>query len=353
MRKLATIQTITAIEPIKNADSIELARILGWAVVVKRGEHHVGDKVIYCEIDSLLPECKEFEFLRNSCYKSAQIDAAGNVAVPAGFRIRTVKLRGQFSQGICFPVSMVRDGDSLPVGTEVTTDLGIVKWEPPIPAGMVGKIKGPFPDFVPKTDEIRVQLLADALERHKGKPFIVTEKLDGSSFTAFHYQSEFGICSRNQWIDETDTSSKYVAIARSFQLSEKLAETAARVGCDLAVQGEMIGPGIQGNKYKLGFVALRVFNIVNLETRKLLDFDQMKEVIESLGLAPVPFLEKLTLNHTVDELVELAAGKSVLNESTLREGIVLRPTVETYEQDTGGRLSFKAINPAFLVKYDE
>ncbi len=79
---------------------------------------------------------------------------------------------------------MVRDGDSLPVGTEVTANLGIVKWEPPIPAGMVGKIKGPFPDFVPKTDEIRVQLLADALERHKGKEFIVTEKLDGSSFTA-------------------------------------------------------------------------------------------------------------------------------------------------------------------------
>ncbi len=353
MRKLATIQTITAIEPIKNADSIELARILGWAVVVKRGEHHVGDKVIYCEIDSLLPECQEFEFLRSNCYKPAQIDAAGKVTVPAGFRIRTVKLRGQFSQGICFPVSMVRDGDSLPVGTEVTADLGIVKWEPPIPAGMVGKIKGPFPDFVPKTDEIRVQLLADALERHKGKEFIVTEKLDGSSFTAFHYQSEFGICSRNQWIDESDTSSKYVAVARSFRLSERLAAAASSLGCDLAVQGEMIGPGIQGNKYKLDFVTLRVFNIVNLETRKLLDFDQMQEVIESLGLAPVPVLEKLTLNHTVDDLVELAAGKSVLNEATLREGIVLRPTVETYEQDTGGRLSFKAINPAFLVKYDE
>ncbi len=211
-----------------------------------------------------------------------------------------------------------------------------MKWEPPIPAGMVGKIKGPFPDFVPKTDEIRVQLLADALERHRGKEFIVTEKLDGSSFTTFQYQTEFGICSRNQWIDETDTSSKYVAIARSFQLKEKLAETVSRLGCDLAVQGEMIGPGIQGNKYKLGFVTLRVFNIVNLNTRKLLDFDQMQEVIELLGLSPVPLLEKLILNHTVDELVELASGKSALNETALREGIVLRPTVETYEQTLAG-----------------
>ena len=127
------------------------------------------DKIIYCEIDSLLPERPEFEFLRTSCFKTAQIDAAGNVAVPAGFRIRTVKLRGQFSQGICFPVSLVQGGDSLPIGTEVTAELGIVKWEPPIPAGMVGKIKGPFPDFVPKTDETRVQVLADALVRHRGK----------------------------------------------------------------------------------------------------------------------------------------------------------------------------------------
>lgn len=353
MRKLATIQTITAIEPIKNADSIELVRILGWAVVVKRGEYRVGDTVIYCEIDSLLPERPEFEFLRNSCFKPAQLDAAGNIAVPAGFRIRTVKLRGQYSQGICFPVSIVRGGDSIPIGTEVTTELGIVKWEPPIPAGMVGKIKGPFPDFVPKTDETRVQLFADVLERHRGKEFVVTEKLDGSSFTAFHYEFGFGICSRNQWIDETDTSSKYVTIARSFQLREKLAETTARLRFDLAIQGEMIGPGIQGNKYKLDFVTLRVFNVVNLATRKLLDFEQMQEVIRSLGLSPVPFLEKLTLNHTVDELIELAEGKSVLNESTLREGIVLRPTVETYEEETSGRLSFKAINPAFLVKYEE
>ncbi|MBM3964938.1 MAG: RNA ligase (ATP) [Planctomycetes bacterium] len=281
------------------------------------------------------------------------MDAAGNIAVPAGFRIRTVKLRGQYSQGICFPVSIVRGGDSILIGTEVTTELGIVKWEPPIPAGMVGKIKGPFPDFVPKTDEIRIQLLADVLERHRGKEFVVTEKLDGSSFTAFHYELGFGICSRNQWIDETDTSSKCVTIARSFQLREKLAETTARLGFDFAIQGEMIGPGIEGNKYKLDFVTLRVFNVVNLATRKLLDFEQTYEVIRSLGLSPVPFLEKLTLNHTVDELIEVAEGKSVLNESTLREGIVLRPTVESYEEETSRRLSFKAINPAFLINYEE
>lgn len=247
----------------------------------------------------------------------------------------------------------MRGGDSILIGTEVTTELGIVKWEPPIPAGMVGKIKGPFPDFVPKTDEIRIQLLADVLERHRGKEFVVTEKLDGSSFTAFHYELGFGICSRNQWIDETDTSSKCVTIARSFQLREKLAETTARLGFDFAIQGEMIGPGIEGNKYKLDFVTLRVFNVVNLATRKLLDFEQTYEVIRSLGLSPVPFLEKLTLNHTVDELIEVAEGKSVLNESTLREGIVLRPTVESYEEETSRRLSFKAINPAFLINYEE
>jgi RNA ligase (TIGR02306 family) len=321
MRKLASIQTIAALDPIPGADAIELARVLGWAVVVKRGEFSVGDSVIYCEIDSLLPERREFEFLRTSSYKPARIDAAGQVTTPAGFRIKTVRLRGQVSQGICFGLSLLPEADSLPVGTDVTEPLEIVKWEPPISPGMVGRIKGPFPDSLPKTDETRVQLLANALIRHQGKEFYVTEKLDGSSYSAFHCQGNFGICSRNQWIDESDTSSKYVSIAQAFSLPEKLAQAAARLGHDIAIQGEMIGPGIQGNKYGLSFVTLRVFNVLNLSTRRLLDFQAMQQEIKALGLESVPYLETIKLDHTVDDLIVKAEGKSVLNSKTEREGI--------------------------------
>src|SRR4051812_39405747 len=106
MRTLASIQTINAVEPILNADAIEKIRVLGWWVVAKKGEHKLGDKVVYCEIDSLLPERPEFEFLRASSFKPAQVDETGSVVIPAGFRIKTIKLRGQVSQGICFPLSI-------------------------------------------------------------------------------------------------------------------------------------------------------------------------------------------------------------------------------------------------------
>lgn len=165
-RKLASVQTVNAIEPIPNADAIEKIRVLGWWIVAKKGEYKVGDKIVYCEIDSLLPERPEFEFLRASSFKQAQTDFSGAIILPAGFRVKTVRLRGQVSQGICFPLSIL-------------------------------------------------------------------------------------------------------------------------------------------------------------------------------------------LNHTVDELVAYSEGMSVLNPKTQREGVVLRPLSEEYDEDIGGRLSFKVINPKFLLKYDE
>src|SRR5262249_31729418 len=95
MRKLAIIQTVNAVEPMPNADAIEKVGVLGWWVVVKKGEHRPGNKIVYCEIDSLLPERPEFEFLRASSFKPAQVDATVGTVLPAGFRIKTIKLRGQ------------------------------------------------------------------------------------------------------------------------------------------------------------------------------------------------------------------------------------------------------------------
>src|SRR5262249_14183133 len=156
------------------------------------------------EIDSLLPERAEFEFLRTNCFRPAQLDASGTVILPPGFRIKTVRLRGQVSQGICFPLSILPAGAPSDEGADVTDLLGIAKREPPLPVGMGGKVKGVFPGFLPKTDETRVQVLEAVLQRHRGKTFYVTEKVDGTSFTAFVRQGEFGICSRNLWMDDTD-----------------------------------------------------------------------------------------------------------------------------------------------------
>lgn len=353
MRKLASIQIVNAVEPIAKADAIERIRVLGWWVVAKKGEHKPEDKIVYCEIDSLLPERPEFEFLRASSFKQPQLDATGATLLPAGFRIKTVKLRGQVSQGICFPLSILPPSAPTEEGADVTDFLGILKWEPPLPIGMGGKVKGHFPGFLPKTDETRVQVLEPVLQRHRGKTFYVTEKLDGTSFTAFLRQGEFGICSRNLWMDETDESNVLVRVTKSLKLEEKLRSAAERLGCDLAVQAEVIGPGIQKNKYALPAVTLRVFNVLNVNAYQLLDHAAMLKLLAEMELDPVPQLGVVVLDHTVDELVAFSEGTSVLNSQVQREGIVLRPLVEEHDEDIGGRLSFKAINPKFLLKYDE
>jgi RNA ligase (TIGR02306 family) len=230
---------------------------------------------------------------------------------------------------------------------------GALKWEPPLPVGMGGRVKGGFPGFLPKTDETRVQVLEGVLARHRGKTFYLTEKLDGTSFTAFVRQGEFGLCSRNLWMDETDESNILVRTARGLGVEDKLRAARARVGFDLAIQAEAIGPGIQKNKYGLAPSSLRVFNILNVEEYRLLDHSAMLEVLEEMGLEAVPQIGTLVLNHTVDELVALAEGVSALNPKVQREGVVLRPFAEEYDEEIGGRLSFKVINPKFLLKYDE
>jgi RNA ligase (TIGR02306 family) len=353
MRKLASIQTVNAVEPIPNADAIEKVRVLGWWVVSKKGDHRPGDKLVYCEIDSLLPERPEFEFLRASSFKPAQTDAAGATILPPGFRIKTVRLRGQVSQGICFPLSILPPDAPTEEGADVTELLGIVKWEPPVPVGMGGKVKGGFPGFLPKTDETRVQVLEAALQRHQGKTFYVTEKLDGTSFTAFLRQGEFGICSRNLWMDEADEGNVLARVARSLELEEKLRAARERLGHDVALQAEVIGPGIQKNKYALPAVTLRVFNVLNVDAYRLLDHGAMLALLGEMQLESVPQLGTLVLDHTVDQLVTFSEGTSVLNLLVQREGVVLRPLAEEQDEDIGGRLSFKAINPKFLLKYDE
>jgi RNA ligase (TIGR02306 family) len=238
-------------------------------------------------------------------------------------------------------------------GSDITEFLGVRKWEPPLPVGMGGKVKGPFPGFLPKTDETRVQVLEAALERHRGKTFYVTEKLDGTSFTAFLRQGEFGICSRNLWMDEADEGNVLARVARSLKLEEKLRQARERLGHDVAIQAEVIGPGIQKNKYALPAVTLRVFNVLNVDACRLLDHGRALEELAGMGLEPVPQLGTVVLDHTVDQLVAFSEGTSVLNPQAQREGIVLRPLVEEQDEDVGGRLSFKAINPKFLLKYDE
>jgi RNA ligase (TIGR02306 family) len=328
MRTLATIQRIKALTPIEGADAILKATVLGWQLVVKKGEFQVGDLAVYCEIDSLMPDRPEFEFLK-----------------PRGMRIRTVRLRGQISQGICFPLSILPPGTELVEGADVTDLLGVTKYEPPIPASLSGVAKGAFPGFVPKTDETRVQVLQELLDKYAGTTCYVTEKLDGSSVTYYLRDGEFGVCSRNLELLESPENSLW-KVARELKIEEGL----RNLGRNIALQGELIGEGIQGNIYKLRGQSARFFNVFDIDAYQFLDFEAFKAVIGGLGLQTVPILDEgYGLMNDIEALVAMATGTSVLH-NVEREGVVIRPLEE--KQDLIGRVSFKAISLEFLLKHE-
>lgn len=335
MRKLATIRTVHEIRPIDGADMIELAVVDGWRCVTKKGEYSSGDAVIYCEIDSFLPVREEFEFLRKSSLKA--MDGR------EGFRLRTVKLRGQISQGLLIDPSVL--GRSFTIGEDVTDELGIVKYEAPIPACLGGDVVGGFPAFIAKTDEERIQNLASDFDSYRDRTFYVSEKIDGTSFTAFVYRneadgSEFGVCSRH-WQLAEDESNSHWRVVRSLELQSRMES----VGRSIAVQGELVGPGIQKNRYGLKEPTLFVFNVYDIDASSYVDKAEMESICQRVELLTVPPVGEMTIPDSMDSMLEMAEGKSQLNLKTEREGLV-------WVHGSGdARISFKTISNKFLAKY--
>jgi len=335
-RKLATIRQISDLSPIEGADKIELATVGGWKVVVAKDVgHKVGDLVVYCEIDSFLPIRDEFEFLRKSSYKK-MVDGT------EGFRLKTIRLRGQISQGLILPISVLNPPDSniyvTPFeGLDVTEMLEIVKYEPPIPAELAGKVKGLFPSFLRKTDEERIQNLTSEYEEFKKHKFYVTEKLDGSSATFYYKDGVFGVCSRNLELLETEGNT-FWKVARELDLENKMRD----FGVNISVQGELIGEGIQGNPYKIKGQTVRFFNLFDIDLQEYHSFNMMKSTLMIMGLEMVPVVDEyFTLPDTVEELLNYADNKSLLNPDFDREGVVIR----TLDR----RVSFKVISNKFLI----
>ena len=333
LRKLASIRKISDIQIIPGADMVELAIVDGWKVVVaKNVEHKVGDMVVYCEIDSFLPIKEEFEFLRKSSYKKMSDGTEG-------FRLRSVKLRGVVSQGLILPLKdlQLSNKDLLEVGMDVTKELGIVKYEPPIPAELSGKVKGLFPSFLRKTDEERVQNLSNEYENLKQHKFYVTEKLDGSSATFYSKDGVFGVCSRNLELLETEGNT-FWKVARELKLEEWLTSQ----DVNYSIQGELIGESVQGNPYKIKGQTVGFFNAFNIDTQEYLGLEEFEKLISSMGLKSVPILDReFTLPDTIDELLTYADEKSVLNSNFDREGVVIR--------SLDRKISFKVISNKFLL----
>ena len=358
MRHLVSIQRIAAIEPIPEADSLELARILGWNVIVRKDENYkVGDLVLYFEIDSFLPAAdKRFEFLRKSSYRSTLWQGEG-------FRLRTMKLRGQLSQGLILPLSDFPEITDNTEGSDVTELLNVTKWDPPesMPMasgtprpgsnkGMHGNAKGPRPPWIPKTDETRIQSVPRLLKYFAGKPFYVTQKVDGTSTTIYCKDGVVGGCSRNTDI-KVNEDCLMSRVIKQYGLFEKL----PALGHDIIIQGELCGPGIQKNRMNLKHYCWFVFDA--LRDGEYLGFSDLSSLVESLGLTSVPLIATGTSfpEHTIESLLKLAEEQTYPDTDHPAEGIVVRTSDAEYDKEDPilreiGRPSFKAINNQYLLK---
>lgn len=360
-RKLASIQRISEIRPIIGADNIEVANVLGWQAIVPKGKHKVDELVVWYEIDSFLPIKPEYEFLRKGCYKNTE-------NLGEGFRIKTIKLKGQVSQGLALPWQEILSEKNLGYhvnfddvfeGQDLTEFLGVKKYEAPIPAQLAGKVRGNFPGFIRKTDSERFQNLMKEIEKHLDEEFEVTTKLDGSSMTVYSRwneglsEPEIGVCSRNMNLIEDNTNS-FWNVANRLGIPQILRDMK---DWSIAIQGELMGPGVQKNKEKLPELDFYVFNIYLINEQQYLPSFRRAKLFESLGkqLKHVPILHKsITLNELLGDpidrdelreaLIDLSKGP-MMNGQGHREGIVFKHLHSDF--------NFKVINPDFLLKYDE
>ena len=339
MRKLATIRKIDALRPIPDADAIECAVVGGWTAVVKRGEFKAGDLAVYCEIDSWIPHT-----LAPFLSKGKEPRVFDGIA---GERLRTMKLRGQLSQGLLLPLSTLTMVESeLFEGLDVSFPLGIVKYEAPVPAQLAGEVKGMFPGWIQKTDQERVQNLKEELDYWLREQHVweITEKLDGSSMTVYLRDEEFGVCSRNLELKPSETNSLWkVAVRNDLELKLR------RANRNLALQGELIGEGIQGNPYKQKGQEFFLFDIYDIDTSKYFTPAERKAFVEEHDIKHVPVLafgaelwDTLGIN-SIDGILRFAEGKSVMGMiGCEREGVVFKSKAM--------QCSFKAISNKFLLR---
>lgn len=338
MRKLATIREISSISTIEGAHSICIYHVGGWKIVDSIGKYLTGDMVVMCEIDSFIPT-EIAPFLTQAGKEPKEYQGI------KGERLRTKKLKGVISQGLLLPLSVLNNVESeLMEGLDVSVPLGVVKWDPPAEF-QSPDAKGLFPSFIPKTDQERIQNLSKDFQKWKeeGTIWEVTEKLDGSSMTVFYNEGQIGVCSRNLELKEDENNTFWKA-AKSNGATSVLTNK----GKNIALQGELVGPGIQGNKYNLTDHVYFVYDIFDIDKQSYFLPEERQAFCKDAFLNHVPVLNHVHFTkdstETIEDVLKSAEGKSVAGSKPEREGLVYK----SYKTQD----SFKAISNKWLCKFE-
>ncbi len=322
-RKLATIRSINNIQPIDGADKIECAIIDGWNIVVAKDSFKAGEKVVYCEIDSWIPT-ELAPFLSKG--KEPKIYEG-----ISGERLKTVKIKGQISQGLILRLpDELKNGD---LGTDISEKLKIIKYDIPdkITHNMVKK--GNFPSFITKTNQDRVQNIFNKLT----PKWEITEKLDGSSMTVYYIFGEVGVCSHNSELSEDDDNAFWKAAKK-----DKLIEKLRNLEKNIALQGELVGEKIQNNRYKLKGQMFYLFDIFDIDRNRYLNPWERWAIAENLEIRHVPVIEKaVVMQDNLEDILKNAERKSILCNTSEQEGFVYK--------SIDGKTSFKVISNKYLL----
>jgi hypothetical protein len=339
-RKLASIQKVLEVSPIEGADRIVQIKVLGWNLVALKDEFQPGDLCVYFEIDSILPDVPCFEHIKRGSSKASAL------------RLRTIKLRGVISQGLALPIKALDSFEEAQIlwqdpmftgwseGQDVTDIIGVKKWEPREP--------GAKQDLV--------------LKEMRGIECFVTVKMDGCSATYVHKDGDYQVCSRNlslksmaekeAMLEQRKAEGKEVWPARLdrwWEMSDRLGlKEKLEARGNFAIQGEICGPGVNGNRLSLTELGFWAFQVFDIDAQKYLDYEDFVDFIKDVDLQIVPLDFLFSLNHSVEDLLDMAKGK--YNNGFHREGIVVRPLKEMGSKVLKGRASFKVINNDYLLK---
>lgn len=369
MRKLVTIRQISDIQDIEDADRIKVATVDGWKTIVKKDEFIVGDYCVYFEIDSLIPDDHEtFSFLKTK--KSFE-----------GKKwkfLKTIRLRGQISQGLILPIATLPEVQKI-VGEapedfleyDFSEALGIVKYEPPSELKIISDSKGSYPSYIRKTGEERIQNVFSKYKALYGDvEFVPTLKMDGSSITVCYVNEPayfIGNSEDNEglteqvWVGshnhvlkapleidgvEIVRPSGFYHAVDSINLRDRLADWCRANDTQIAIQGELMGPKIQGNFEKFNDFTMRAFYIYFIKEARRATPSEFVRICNEIGVKMVAHYEPIKVFEVfsnVGEILAFAEGESEFN--SMREGLVFKADI----MRNGEPVSFKAISNSFLL----
>ena len=357
MRALTTIQTIDTLSPIPDADKIVVASLvgMGWQIVVGKDEFVEGDKVVFFEIDAAIPSTDErFDFLKDRCLRKWM---RGQEIMDMAYRIKTIKLRGVVSQGLVMPLSKFPELSEFVDGDDVTTFLGVRHfdeitdyWNSVCGKASAPNTKGTFPSsWVPKTDETRIQSIMKLFTMYSEMEFEATDKDDGSSLTALYApkireEDPFFLCSRNNELKFSEDSSWWLPII-DLKVREKMYEFYERTGRQIALQGEIVGPGYNKNRDQLKEIHWRIFKIWDIDDQKFLLPQERYDICKEFELEHVKVLKfgwKVFEDlDTLEKMLVFVEGKT--DNGFEKEGVVFKSMSDS-------TISFKCINNKYLLK---